>query len=269
MRIDPQFGKYVVFALSLAVFAAGLAREAFLLNVGAHTMLQDLRQFDLDAENSVPAWWGSSVMLLTCLVLYTLASRAWWDNDRLWRLWLVLAVAFLALSIDESASFHEGVIEPLRAAFGFTGILYYAWVVPALLCVAALGLLLLPLLKDLPKDLIIRFGLFGGIFLSGALGMEMVGGWLDYEGQRVTAYYALSTSVEEGLELLGLSLFLAALLDQFDPARAVVGRLSKDRSEHTRPGRQHIVTRPQPQLAAMTGQYPLENPADYPVAAAE
>ena len=231
MRLDPQFAKYMIFAGSLAVLAAGLAREAFVLNVGVDTILQDMRQFNLDAENSVPAWWSSSMMLFASLLLYTLAANAWRAGDILWRLWLTMAIVFLALSIDESASFHEGVIEPLRAAFGFGGILFYAWVVPALLCVAALGLVLLPLLRRLPASLFWRFGICGGVFVLGALGMEMVGGWLDYEGYRNTAYYALSISIEEGFEILGVSLFLAALLDQFDPARAVVG--DHARHEHT------------------------------------
>jgi len=223
MRTDPHFAKYLIFAGSLAVLAAGLAREAFVLNVGVETFVQDLRQFNLDAENSVPAWWSSAMMLMASLLLYALGANAWRAGDVLWRLWLVMAVVFLGLSMDETASFHEGVITPLRNAFGFGGILFYAWVVPALICVAGLGIFLLPLLRLLPPSLFKRLALCGGVFIGGAVGMEMVGAWLDYEGYRATAFYALSTSTEEGLELLGMSLFLAVLLDQFDPARAVVG----------------------------------------------
>ena len=242
MRLDPHFAKYLILAGSLAVLAAGRAREAFVLNVGVGTVLQDVRQFNLDAENSVPAWWSSSMMLFASLLLYALAANAWRARDILWRLWLTMAVVFLALSIDEAASFHEGVIEPLRAGFGFGGILFYAWVVPALLCLAGLGLVLLPLLKRLPASLFWRFGVCGGVFVLGALGMEMVGGWLDYEGYRTTAFYALSISIEEGLEILGVSLFLAALLDQFDPARAVVGDYARHRhATQASPGPQRKV----------------------------
>jgi len=223
MRLDPQFVRYMVFAGSLAVLAAGLAREAFVLNVGTGTIVQDLRQFNLDAENSVPAWWSSSLMLGAAGLLYVLGAQAWHRNDVLWRMWSALAAVFLLMSIDEAASFHEGFIMPLRDLFGFGGLLFYAWVVPAILCLAALGLFLLPLLKRLPVRLFWQFALAGGLFVLGALGMEMIGGWLDYEGYRPTALYALSISIEEGLEILGLSLFVATLLDQFDPSRALVG----------------------------------------------
>ncbi|MEP0069707.1 hypothetical protein [Pyruvatibacter sp.] len=247
MRLDPQFAKYMIFAGSLAVLAAGLAREAFVINVGVGTVLQDLRQFNLDAENSVPAWWGSSMMLIASLLLYTLGANAWRAGDILWRLWLVLAIVFMALSIDEAASFHEGVIAPLRSAFGFGGLLFYAWIVPAFICVAGLGLALLPLLKRLPTSLFWKFAAYGGIFVAGALGMEMIGGWLDYQGYRATAFYALSISIEEGFELLGVSLFIAALLDQFDPARAVVGDYARHRPvQHT----------PVARMAAGAGQFP-------------
>lgn len=247
MRLDPQFAKYMIFAGSLAVLAAGLAREAFVINVGVGTILQDLRQFNLDAENSVPAWWGSSMMLIASLLLYTLGANAWRAGDILWRLWLVLAIVFMALSIDEAASFHEGVIAPLRSAFGFGGFLFYAWIVPAFICVAGLGLVLLPLLKRLPTSLFWKFAAYGAIFVAGAMGMEMIGGWLDYQGYRATAFYALSICIEEGFELLGISLFIAALLDQFDPARAVVG-------DHAR--RQMMRHTPVPRMSAGAGQFP-------------
>lgn len=178
------------------------------------------------------------MMLIASLLLYALSANAWRAGDTLWRLWLVMAIVLFGLSMDEAASFHEGVIMPLRNTFGFGGILFYAWVVPALICIGGLGLVLLPLLKRLPPRLFWRFALCGGLFIGGAVGMEMVGGWLDYEGYRATAFYALSTSMEEGLELLGMSLFLAALLDQFDPGLAVVGDYARHRAERDdTPGR--------------------------------
>lgn len=223
MRTDPYFIKQILLAVTLAVLAAGFAREAFVLEIGPHTVLQDLRQFHLDSENSVPAWWSSSLMLVAAMMLYRLGAEAKAVGDRLWQLWALLAVAFFFLSMDEAASFHEGVIEPLKAMFGFGGIFFYAWVVPAALCLGAFGLLILPLLRQLPPRLSGRLVLSGIIFVSGALGMEMVGGWLDYSGLRDRTFYTLAFTVEETAEFVGLLLFNFALLDQFDPARAQIG----------------------------------------------
>lgn len=238
MRLDMEFAKYAVFCGSLAVMALGLAREAMVLQIGTQTLLQDLRQFDLDAENSVPAWWSASMLLAASLSFYVLAARAHTARASVWRLWLILSLAFLLLSIDEAASFHEGAIAPLRAAFGFSGAFFYAWTVPALVCLGVFGAAILPLLRHVPRALLWRMVTAGAVFVAGALGMEMVGGWLDYEGLRGTRWYAVSISIEEGCEILGVTLLLAALFD------ALAGRYATTASRA--PGR----ARPAPAISA-------------------
>lgn len=226
MRLDTDFARYVIYCGSLGVFALGLAREAFVLQIGTGTLLQDLRQFDLDAENSVPAWWASSLMLAASVMLYVLGAQARAAGAAIWKFWALLALAFLALSIDEAASFHEGLIAPLRAAFGFDGVLFYAWVVPAAIALAIFGSVLLPLMRLVPRPLRRRFLFAGAIFVSGAMGMEMAGAWLDHAGLRGTPAYALAILAEEGGEILGLTLFTSALLDalagRFGPAAAAL-----------------------------------------------
>lgn len=240
MRLDLDLAKYLVFCGSLAVMALGLAREALVLQIGTQTLLQDLRQFDLDAENSVPAWWSASMLLAASICFYALAARAHAARAPVWPLWLILSLVFLALSIDEAASFHEGAIAPLRETFGFSGVLFYSWVVPALVCLAGLGAVILPLLRHAPRALLRRMLAAGAVFVSGALGMEMVGGWLDYEGLRGTPYYALSISIEEGCEILGVTLLLAALFDAL-AGRYPVAAAPAERPAHT---------------ASAIGQYP-------------
>ncbi|WP_428481401.1 hypothetical protein [Pyruvatibacter mobilis] len=253
MRTDPHFIKQILLAVTLAVLAAGFAREAFVLEIGTHTVLQDLRQFHLDSENSVPAWWSSSLMLVAAMVLYRLGAEAKAAGDRMWQLWALLAVAFFFLSMDEAASFHEGVIEPLKSVFGFGGIFFYAWVVPAVLCLGGFGLLILPLLRQLPPRLSGRLVLSGIIFVGGALGMEMVGGWLDYSGLRASTFYVLAVTVEETAEFVGLLLFNFALLDQFDLARAQIGHRARGVASPTG-GDTRAAAAP---AMAGTGQYPV------------
>jgi hypothetical protein len=53
----------------------------------------------------------------------------------------------------------------------------------------------------------------GCVYVAGALGMELVGGaWAAKHGQD-NLVYSLLTTVEEGLELTGLVLFIRTLLD--------------------------------------------------------
>jgi hypothetical protein len=204
--------KRFTFLASIAVVALGIFREVFVLSNGLQTPLQELRQFDLDAENNVPSWWSSSLMLASAMVLFLFAKAD--DNRGLFhsKICLPLAVVFLLLSIDESASFHEALMNPLRTVLGAGGIFYYAWVVPAFLCLALFGLLILRSFLQLPGNVKFAFALAGTIYVSGALGMELFGGWLDYSGLRMETIYSLSIIVEETLEIIGLTLFLLALI---------------------------------------------------------
>jgi hypothetical protein len=55
--------------------------------------------------------------------------------------------------------------------------------------------------------------LSGALFVSGAVGMEMVGGGLAERGQQLTLLYDLITSIEEVLEMVGIAVFLFAIAD--------------------------------------------------------
>lgn len=197
---------------SMAVVALGIFREVFVLSNGLQTPLQELRQFDLDAENNVPSWWSSSLMLASAMVMFLFAKAD--DNRGLFhsKIWLPLAVVFLLLSIDESASFHEALMNPLRTVLGAGGVFYYAWVVPAFVCLAFFGLLIVRSFLQLPGTVQFAFALAGMIYVSGALGMELFGGWLDYSGLRMETIYSSSIIVEETLEIAGLTLFLLTLI---------------------------------------------------------
>ena len=68
-------------------------------------------------------------------------------------------------------------------------------------------------LFKLPKATRISFIIAGLIYITGLLGIEMLGGYY-YElhaGESLT--YSLITTLEESLEMLGLILFIRALLD--------------------------------------------------------
>ena len=80
------------------------------------------------------------VLLLCSLVLYYIASmRRQRDGGYAWH-WLGLSIIFCGLSMDEAVGLHEMAIDPMRELFGASGIFLYAWVIPALVFVAVVGL---------------------------------------------------------------------------------------------------------------------------------
>ena len=52
------------------------------------------------------------------------------------RHWLILALIFAYLSMDETSVIHEMTIRPLRYGSDFNSALYYSWVIPAAVLLA-------------------------------------------------------------------------------------------------------------------------------------
>ncbi len=168
--------------------------------------------FLLDEEANVPTWYSSSVLLMSSALLAVIAYSTRRVRGRFVGHWAVLSVIFLALSVDEEAALHEGAIR-LRETFGLGGIFYYAWVIPGLIFVAVVGVAFLRFLFSLPsrsRALVVASGL---IFLSGALGVEMVGGVRAEIYGKNNLIQDLLTTGEELLEMSGSALFVYTLID--------------------------------------------------------
>jgi hypothetical protein len=116
------------------------------------------------------------------------------------------------LSIDETIQFHEHLSHPIRTLVGTSGILYFAWVIPGFIFVLILGLFLLKFIKSLPRNTRILFIISGFIYLMGAIGMELVGGYIYNSSGYENITYAMVTNLEESLEMIGILIFIYALM---------------------------------------------------------
>lgn len=167
--------------------------------------------FDFDTEMNVPSLF-SALMLLACSgVLVRLATDG--SSPVELRLgWWGLALVFLFLAVDETFSLHEETIRPLRTGLHTSGLLYFAWVIPygaaALLLLLTYG----RFLQRLPRRTAALCVAAGAVFVSGAIGIEMLGGWYYERHGPDHALYGLLYTGEELLEMLGVALFLYALL---------------------------------------------------------
>ncbi|MEM6459952.1 MAG: hypothetical protein AAF710_11250 [Planctomycetota bacterium] len=171
-----------------------------------------LAKFHLDSENSVTAWFSSVLLLLVgagWLVLYFCKYRRQERPDT-WRFGL-LAVVFVVLSCDESASLHELLIVPVRRGLGVGGLLYYAWIIPATVFLACLAVVVAPLLRRVSATL--RWGsiMAGAVFVGGAIGAEMFGGKITAGGGFDSPGYFLVMTIEEVCEITGVLLMLTVM----------------------------------------------------------
>ncbi|HLL46809.1 MAG TPA: hypothetical protein VK399_08860, partial [Longimicrobiaceae bacterium] len=143
----------------------------------------------------------------------------------------VLALLFLYLSVDEAAELHELLIEPLRGSLNAGGLFHFAWVVPAIALLAVLGLAYARFLVHLPASTRRLFIMAAATFVGGAVGAEMVGGaWVESRGFHNLGSVLIWT-VEESLEMLGIVVFVYALLHHLQLRGAAITFLVRSGGE--------------------------------------
>ena len=168
--------------------------------------------FDFAIEGNIPSFY-SAVAILSCSALLALITRVNWckpGGDRYY--WLALTLIFLFLAVDEAVAIHETIGSFFERYFHAAGFFYFMWVVPYGVAIAVLGFVFLKFVLALPKHTRMQFVAAGTIFLTGAVGIEMFGAReADLYGTDTITYCVLYT-FEEMFEMLGIVLFIYALL---------------------------------------------------------
>lgn len=167
--------------------------------------------FNLNLEANIPTLFSSLQLIAASCLLFGIAHchRA---QQRGSFSWYLLGAIFVFLAIDETAALHENLTVYLRSWLGTSGYFYYAWVIPYGLAAMLLALFFARFVYHLPRATGVGFVISGGLYLAGSLGAEMLGGkYISSPGaQEIT--YSIIYTVEETLELLGIALFIHALL---------------------------------------------------------
>jgi hypothetical protein len=185
---------------------------------GGGTGLEPLVAFvSLSYERNLPTWYASGLLLCCALALALISRVASRSREAGRRHWTALACVFTYISLDEAVGLHEH----LGGLLELDGVLFFSWVVPAAVVVALGGLAFLPFLARLPPRRRWQFLVAGGLYVGGALVMELPLGWWTERHGNDNLVYALIDHVEEALELVGVSLFLGALMEELE-ARVVV-----------------------------------------------
>ncbi len=212
-----------VFALAvLGLTLAHLATRIADLALGLGSLHGLGPMFNMAFEGNVPTYFTSLTMVCcaTLLIAIGLATRARHAPYALH--WIGLGVIFVYLSFDELLQLHERLIEPVRTSLGLSGALFFAWVVPYAVLLGALVVLYAGFLLHLPRRTMWLIVGAGIIYVSGAVGVEMLGApfyeAIGYEQIRrapavltASPWLTLLQTVEELLEMAGLVAFIYAL----------------------------------------------------------
>lgn len=231
-----QFLVLVALFFTLASVAAQYAK----VNLGLGNMRGLVPMFTVGKEESIATWYSSTVLLFCFVLLVAIAVAKKIANDHYFLYWAGLSVVFLYLSADESSSIHErlggGIGRYVLGATGIgqEGILGRAWVVFGVGMVLIVTLVFLRFFIALPSKTRRLFFVAGLLFVTGAIGLEMVAAfYLDFYGGGDNMTLVQDTvrtqlpNVEEFLEMLGVIVFLYALMSyinaQAQKVRILVG----------------------------------------------
>jgi hypothetical protein len=194
-------------ARALVFLFVGLFSMNALVLVVAHGLGHPLAKgfvplFHVDYESNLPTF-AAFLLLISCTLTAAWTSALETGRPRHRRAWTFISVLFLSTYLNQE--------------FSSLGLPLYAWVVPYGLAVAGLGTFLLRWFLELDRSLQRTLMLAGSIFLSGALGLELVSSNYyeslspDREVFRTLTGDLLAT-LEEACEFAGLSIFLHALV---------------------------------------------------------
>ena len=205
----------MLLTLTAMLVAASVAGQVMKYIFGHPTVYGLVPMFNVSHEQNIPTLL-SVLLLITCSIVLSLVFYLHRKQEAVLKMyWATLAIGFAFMAIDEFTELHENIgilFKPLIGSYSH-GFLYYSWVVPATALMIFLAIFYSSFLFKLPKTTRINFIIAAIIYITGLIGIEMLGGQYHELHGRENLTYSMISTLEESLEMLGLILFIRALLD--------------------------------------------------------
>jgi hypothetical protein len=205
-------------AAALLLVAVYLGTQAVKLFAGYPYFFGLVPMFDLDAEANLPSFFQAEG-LIACAVALLFAARQERAAASPHALqWMALSLAFFYLGVDEAAMLHDRMGPVAMQAIGASPN-HIDWVLPMGILAAAFALYMIPFLLGIERATAYAFILAGAVYVGGAVGAEVLGKVLSERYGYESYPYVVSVALEEGMEMLGVALFLRAILTRMARAR--------------------------------------------------
>lgn len=171
-------------------------------------------RFDLDDEASVQTWFTQALFLaisgLAALSAYLQAAKP----ER--RLWTVISIIGLVISVDEIAGLHERVLQSIHVLFfydsapiGFAN----AWLLILPFVILGMCWLGWAVYRILPRHISLLFILCGVTYLSGAMFLDL---FISVTPRENFLNQGVLVAVEESLEIISVVIALYAIADYLE-----------------------------------------------------
>jgi len=189
-----------------------------------HTMILDPwkaayvdRYLNFNGENTFQSFFSTLILLFASLLLFVIYVLEKTKPEGLWkRQWFMLAVIFAFLSLDESIQIHETFtpfVQELFTGNTFSGLLYFAWIIPYSILLLLIVIYFLKFVLLQPARTRRLFFVGGFLFVGGAVGLEMVEGYVFKLYGAGHIYNDVLCCIEELLEMIGVTVFIYALVE--------------------------------------------------------
>ncbi len=210
-RIIPK--KFFIFnLLFLAILFTGNLAGIVLTYQFNHDYVYGLVPlFSFDQEMNVPTIYSALAILFAASLLFYIGKKSK-SSQQAYISWFSLSAIFVFLALDETFVIHENLIVPVREHLNTSGLFFYAWVIPYGMAVILFVGIFSKFLLNLPRESLVLFITAGAIFVTGAIGFELLGGKHAEIHGRSNVEYTVYYTIEESLEMMGIALFNFSLL---------------------------------------------------------
>jgi hypothetical protein len=195
----------------LVVFSIlGRLALAYLPDLPLRNLFAD--KFYLDEENNIPSLYSFLLLMLAASTLFLISRIEITIRGSYAKSWQILSLIFVYLAIDEMIALHERLNDILHR-FGLGKGMNFIWILPASCVVLVIASTFSKFLFHLPRLTRLRIIFAGGLFLLGAVGIEVITlGVLHLDSQVGDLLYQIFMTSEESCEMLGVIAFINAML---------------------------------------------------------
>lgn len=196
------------------IAALTVAHIYSLVRLAEHDYVMDrvVWVLNFDQELNIPSAFSFALLICCSALLACIAYSSSLKKLNFTLHWWILSAIFCFLAFDEAFSIHEAIGDLIESRQSTSGALKYVWVVPY-------GVLALLVLSTYVKFLIhlpvihrVLFIVAGGLYVGGALGMELLEGAIVDTCPDYCLPLLVMVTLEELMEMTGAALFIYALL---------------------------------------------------------
>jgi hypothetical protein len=223
--------------ITACIVAVHITTLVFMWGFGHDNLFGLTRLFDVDGEDNIPAFFSFAIMMYAVALLAYIAMHHRDGPRPRTAYWTGLAVVFTFLAIDEGFEVHEHIAKFAATWVGAHELKVYAWLVPYALGGIAFLIVYARFLLQLPRIDALRILRSGVVYVAGAGVAETVGAWYVHVYHTEHALgYDVETAIEESLEMVGVIMFIYALLTYIDVHVTAANRSVAQAAKKKRPG---------------------------------